>query len=173
MSETLITIIAIFTAAILMFVFPMMALSERNDDIAQLSVQTATSEFVDNVRASGVVSQDKYSDYIQTLQATGNSFDVELELKILDENLSSKVGQAASSKIGENVYYSVYTSQIEEVLNTKGKYILKEGDIISVTAKNTNTTISEMLRNFFYSISGNTSYQIAGQDSAMVAANGK
>ncbi len=173
MSETLITIIAIFTAAILMFVFPMMALSERNDDIAQLSVQTATSEFVDNVRASGVVSQDKYSDYIQTLQATGNSFDVELELKILDENLSSKVGQAASSKIGENVYYSVYTSQIEEVLNTKGKYILKEGDIISVTAKNTNTTISEMLRNFFYSISGNTSYQIAGQDSAMIAANGK
>lgn len=173
MSETLVTIIAIFLAAILMFVFPMMALSERNDDIAHLSVQTATSEFVDNVRASGVVSQDKYSDYIQTLDATGNSFDVEVELKILDENLSSKVGQAASSKIGENVYYSVYTSQIEEVLNTKGKYLLKEGDIISVTAKNTNTTISEMLRNFFYSISGNDSYQIAGQDSAMVTANGK
>lgn len=173
MSETLVTVIAIFLAATLMFVFPMMSLSERNDDIAQLSVQTATSEFVDNVRTSGVVSQKQYSNYLQTLNATGNSFDVEVELKILDENLSSKVGQASSTKIGENVYYSVYTSQIEEVLNSKEKYLLKEGDIISVTAKNTNTTISEMLRNFFYSISGNSSYQIAGQDSAMIATNGK
>lgn len=173
MSETLVTVVAIFTAAVLMFVFPMMALSERNDDIAQLSVQTATSEFVDNVRSSGVVLESQYSNYIQTLNATGNTFDIELEIKILDENLSSKVGQAASIKIGENVYYSVYTSQIEDVLNSKGKYILKEGDIISVTAKNTNTTISEMLRSFFYSMSGNSSYQIAGQDSAMITANGK
>ncbi len=110
---------------------------------------------------------------MQTLNATGNTFDVEVELKILDENLSSKVGQASSSKIGENVYYSVYTSQMEDILNSKGKYILKEGDIISVTAKNTNTTISQMLKNFFYAVTGNTSYQIAGQDSAMVTANGK
>lgn len=173
MSETLITVIAIFLAATLMFVFPMMALSERTDDVAQLSVQTATSEFVDNVRASGVITQNAYSNYLQTLNATGNSFDVEVELKILDENLSSKVGQASSIKIGENIYYSVYTSQMEETLNSKGKYLLKEGDIISVTAKNTNTTISQMLKNFFYAVSGNTSYQIAGQDSAMVTANGK
>ncbi len=52
MSETLITVIAIFLAATLMFVFPMMALSERTDDVASLSVQSATSEFVDNVRAA-------------------------------------------------------------------------------------------------------------------------
>ena len=48
MGDTLITVIAIFLAAILMFVFPLMALSERTDDMAQLSVQTATTEFVDN-----------------------------------------------------------------------------------------------------------------------------
>lgn len=173
MSETLVTIIAIFLAATLMFVFPMMALSERTDDVASLSVQAATSEFVDNVRASGVVAQSAYSNYLQTLNATGNTFDVEVELKILDENLNNKVGQAASTKIGENVYYSVYTSQMEETLDSKGKYLLKEGDIISVTAKNTNTTISQMLKNFFYAVTGNASYQIAGQDSAMVTTNGK
>lgn len=173
MSETLTTVIAIFLAATLMFVFPMMALSERTDDVASLSVQTATSEFVDNVRAAGQVTQTAYSNYLQTLNATGNTFDVEVELKILDENLSSKVGQASSSKIGENVYYSVYTSQMEDTLNAKGKYLLKEGDIISVTAKNTNTTISQMLRSFFYSITGNDSYQVFGQDSAMITANGK
>ena len=33
MGDTLMTIIAIFLAAILMFVFPLLAVSERNDDI--------------------------------------------------------------------------------------------------------------------------------------------
>ena len=35
MGDSLITIIAIFLAAILMFVFPLMSLSERTDDISQ------------------------------------------------------------------------------------------------------------------------------------------
>ena len=55
MGDTTITIIAIFLAAILMFVFPLMAMSDRTDDISQLSVQTATTEFVDNVRTTGVL----------------------------------------------------------------------------------------------------------------------
>ena len=42
MGESLTTIVAIFLAAILMFIFPLMSISERNDDIAQLGVQTAT-----------------------------------------------------------------------------------------------------------------------------------
>ena len=35
MGDSLITIIAIFLAAILMFVYPLMSLSERTDDISQ------------------------------------------------------------------------------------------------------------------------------------------
>lgn len=173
MSETLITIIAIFLAAVLMFVFPLMSVSERNDDIAELSIQAATAEFVNKVKTTGTVTEQNYSSYLQTLNATGNMFDVDVELKILDENLSSKVGQAAQDKIGENVYYSVYTSQMEDVLNDKHKYILKEGDMISVSVKNTNKTIAQMLKNFFYSVTGNDAYQIAAQASAMITANGK
>ena len=173
MSETLVTVIAIFLAAVLMFVFPLMAVSERNDDIAQLGVQTTTNEFVDNVKKTGVLSEQAYSSYLQSLGATGNSFDVDVELKILDENFSKKVGQANSSKIGENVYYSIYTSQIEEELESKSKYVLKEGDMISVSVKNTNLTISQMLKNFFYSMTGSDSYQIAASTSGMITANGK
>ena len=33
MSDTLVTIIAIFSAAVLMFIFPLMTLADRNDDI--------------------------------------------------------------------------------------------------------------------------------------------
>ena len=63
-----------------------MSISERNDDIAQMAAQTATVEFVDNIRQTGRITEENYSSYTQTLAATGNSYDVELELKVLDEN---------------------------------------------------------------------------------------
>ena len=173
MSETLITVIAIFVGVVLMFVFPLMSVSERNDDVAELAVQSATTDFVNKVKTSGVITAANYDSFIQTLNARGNTYDVDIELKILDENLSSKVGQASAQKIGENIYYSEYTSQIEAKLNSTGKYILKEGDKISVTVKNTNVTIAQMLKNFFYSITGNDSYQIAASKVEMITANGK
>lgn len=173
MGDTLITIVAIFLAAILMFVFPLMSISERNDDIAQMSAQTATVEFVDNVRQTGRITENNYDAYVQALSATGNSYDVELEVKILDENPGKKTAQTSSDKIGENIYYSEYTSQILEKVHGSTKSMkLKEGDIISVNVKNTNTTIGQMLKNFFYSISGNDTYQIEASHSGIVMTNG-
>lgn len=32
--------------------------------------------------------------------------------------------------------------------------VLKEGDIFSTSVKNTNTTLSQQLKNFFYSVTG-------------------
>lgn len=174
MGDTLITIVAIFLAAVLMFVFPLMSISERNDDISQLGVQTATVEFVDNVRSTGKITEDNYDAYIQKMGATGNSYDVEMEVKVLDENPGKKTAQTTSDKIGENIYYSEYTSQIlEKVQSSKAKTMkLKEGDYISVNVKNTNTTIGQMLKNFFYSISGNDTYKIAASHSGVVMTNG-
>lgn len=174
MGDSLITIIAIFLAAVLMFVFPLMSISERNDDIAQLGVQTATIEFVDNVSTLGKITEDNYNAYLQSLSATGNSYDVEMEVKVLDENPGKKTTWAVSDKIGENVYYSVYTSQIERTLDSSPtkSYKLKEGDIVSVSVKNTNTTISQMLRNFFYTVSGSGTYQVYAQHAAMVKSIG-
>ena len=137
MGDSLITIVAIFLAAILMFVFPLMSISERNDDIAQMAAQTATVEFVDNIRQTGRITEENYSSYTQTLAATGNSYDVELELKVLDENPGKKTAQTSGDKIGENIYYSEYTSQIlDKINNSNTKTMkLKEGDIISVNVK--------------------------------------
>ncbi len=174
MGDTLITIVAIFLAAILMFIFPLMSISDRNDDVAQLSVQTKTVEFVDNIRSTGKITQDNYDAFIQTLVATGNSYDVEMEVKVLDENPGKKTAQTSTDKIGENIYYSEYTSQILEKMNaSSSKSVkLKEGDLVSVSVKNTNTTISQMLKNFFYSISGNDTYNITASHSGVVMTNG-
>ena len=172
MGDSLITVIAIFLAAILMFIFPLMSLSERTDDISQLAVQTATTEFVDMVKTTGKLTLDDYQKYLSTIVATGNSFETDILIQQLDENPGVKVTQTDATKIGENVYYNKYTSQIESELNSKGRITLKEGDIVSVTVRNTNQTIAQLLRNFFYMISGNDTYQIEAQHSGVVVVNG-
>ena len=109
----------------------------------------------------------------EEITSTGNTYDVEMEFKILDENPGKKSTQTVKDKIGENVYYSVFTSQISEALNSDSAvYNLKEGDIITVTVKNTNLTLSQSLKNFFYTISGNDTYTIAASSGGLVLTTG-
>ena len=173
MNDTVMSVIAIFLAAVLMFIFPLMSTAERGDDISQQVVQTATTEFVDDVRSTGKLTSDDYDNFVQRIAATGNAFIVNMEAKRLDENSRKKAAQAASTKVGENQYYSEFTSQIEEKLGKAPYvYLLKEGDIFSVTVKNSNVTIAQSLKNFFYSVGGNNTYSIVGQHSGIVNVNG-
>ena len=172
MSDTTITIIAIFLAAILMFVFPIVTLSDRNDDITQLAVQTETTEFVDRIRTTGKITSSDYDQFVNALHATGNTYDIEIELKELDENPGKKVVQASASKIGENEYVSSYTTQIEERL-ANGNILLKEGDIISVKVKNTGLTLSQSLKNFYLKLAGDDTYIIVAEHAGIVAVNGR
>ena len=169
MGDTLITVVAIVLAATLMFVFPLMTMSNRADDVSQLSVQSLTTQFVDDVRTTGKITSDKYNKFVENIHSTGNTYDVEIEVKVRDENPGKKTTQANSKKIGEDVYYSIYTTQIENTLKNNNTYNLKEGDIVSVSVKNTNTTMSQQL-------SGGTSTgltgTIAGEASGIVTANG-
>ena len=176
MSDTFITIIAIFLAATLMFVFPLMTMADRNDDITHLTVQTATTEFVDEIRRTGKHTYDKYNSFLTSIAATGNAYDVEMQFKILDENPAKKTYQSGDTAvIGENVYYSVYTTQIEDKLaNSEGKvYLLKEGDIVSVSVKNRGATLAQTLRNVYYRVTGNDTYTIAASSAGTVTVNGK
>ena len=176
MGETLITIIAIALAAVLMFVFPLITMSDRTDDISKLAVETATTEFVDDVRTTGKLTMDKYSKFVESISSAGNSYDVEMELQVLDENPGKKTTQAESTKIGENVYYTMYTSQILDQINPSSgvtkTLALKEGDIFSTSVKNTNATLSQQLKNFFYTVTGNDTYTIAAEHAGIVTANG-
>ena len=177
MDDLLVSIIAIGIATILMFIFPLMTMSDRTDDISQLTVKLATTEFVDQVRTSGKITLEDYSKLITNLGSTGNTYSIEMEAKILDENPGRKITNASgNTKIGENVYYSIYTSQIENVLyknNGNNIYYLKEGDIISINVKNTSQTIAQQLKNFFYTVVGSDAYTIAAAQTEMVTATGR
>ena len=169
MGDSLITIVAIFLAAILMFVFPLAAISEMNDSEALAMVQSYTTEFVDGIRAKGKITKEDYDAYIQKLYATGNSYDVGFEVQVADSNPGKKTG---NQQVGDTTYYGVYTSQIESNFNSTGSYKLKEGDYVNVSVKNTNTTISQMIKGVLYSVTGDQSYVISAQASGSVVSTG-
>ncbi len=172
MGDTLTVIVAIFIAIILFLGVPLLLTADKSDNISQLAVQTATSEYVDEIRTIGKMTLDDHEKYLSTITATGNSFEVEILIQQLDENPGKKTTQAETVKIGENLYYNKYTTQVMDELNNSGRIILKEGDIVSVTVKNTNKTISQLLKNMFYKVSGNEAYQILASQAGVVAVNG-
>lgn len=174
MSDTMVTIIAIFLAAVLMFILPLMSVSERGEDVSQLAVQTATQEFVDKVATKGVITKEDYDAYVQALGITGNTYDIEIEVQHLDGNPGKKA--TIADLIGENLRYSEFTSTILRFIesDTEGnKYVLSKGDNVIVSVKNTNTTLAQLLRNFVYSVTGNETYQIGATASSLVVNNGR
>ena len=183
MEETPLEIIGIFVGVALMFLVPFFLLADRSDDISQLVVSNATASFVDNIIKTGVIEAENYTKYQNELNKSGNSYEITIELKILDPNYAQNytTNQNTKGELGQNHYYSIYTTQIEDRLlnnstsNTTGdknKIVLKEGDIISVTATNTDVTIAQSLRNAFYAIAGKGTYQISGSHSGVVQNNG-
>ena len=175
MSDTFITVIAILLAVVLLVVVPLQVTSQRVDTMSKLDVDTLTSDFVEQIRTTGSLTKDDYYNFKQKLTSTGNTYDVNMEFKILDENPGKKTTQVTRDKIGENVYYSVYTAQLEKTLEDEkndGKYSLKEGDLVSVTVRNTNLTIGQQMKNFVYKVVGNDTYTIAASKSGLVTASG-
>ena len=172
MSDTFITIIAVMVVAVIMFVFPIMATANQNDSITQTSVQTMVSDFVNTVAKEGKITTSNYDDFIQKLSATGNSYDVELEVQILDDNPGAK-GEENIKVIGKNIYYSEFTTAIESKLNSEGAYKLKQGDYILAKVTNTNVTFGTQMKNFFYSIMGKDTIAIEASASALVTTTGK
>lgn len=174
MGDSLITVVAIFLAAILMFIFPLMSTSDRTDDITTQAVESATTDFVDEIRSTGQITQDSYDNFVQTLSSTGNSYEVEMEVQVLDDNPGKKVTEAEYTKVGENYYYSEYTTQIlDEINSDAGAMYLKQGDMVTVSVKNTNRTIGTILRDFFYSVTGNNSATVTASHSGIVNVNGR
>ena len=158
MEDSTISIIGIVIASIIMFLVPLFTIADRNDDISQLTVQTATAQFVDNVIKTGKITQEEYQAYLLRMGSSGNTYEVDMEIMILDENPSKRYTNSTGD-LGENAYYSIYSTQIEDKLQKDervtgvGQLILKEGDRISVVAKNSSKTLSQTLKNIYYKIS--------------------
>ena len=170
------TIIALFVAAALVFVAPIITLTDRNDNVAQENVKLIVQEFVTDIKNTGKITTSKYQDFENRLAATGNSYNIEIEVQHLDENPGKKLTQANYTKIGENVYYSEYTSQIlAQILSrdvTEQAMLLKEGDIVYVQVSNENSTAAQTLKGSLLNFSNEGEEVIKANSSGMVKTNG-
>lgn len=143
---------------------------EKHNGIAEEVART----IVHDTCNTGKLKTEYIEEGEKKLATTGNAYDIEIEIKVLDENPNKKTTQAESDKIGENTQITYFTSQILEGMeNNDGIKLLKEGDVITVKIKNTNTTIFQMLKNTLYTFVGNDTYQISVIVSDTVTANGK
>ena len=127
MSDSFVTIILILIAATMLFMVPMIAVSHRKDVVSTQTVQAAINEFVDSTRKTGKVTQEEFSNLVQTLETTGETYEVNININNIDENPSKKDTSSVVDqvKIGENIYYTEYTTQVEKKLEEKGE-LLKE-----------------------------------------------
>ena len=70
MSDTFITVIAIGLAAVLLFVFPVIAMADRIDTISQTDIDTITSEFLNEIKTTGKLTSENYSKFAENLNST-------------------------------------------------------------------------------------------------------
>ena len=103
MEDTAMDVVGILIGSILMFIVPLFLLADRADDVSQLVAQTATSEFVNEVIKSGQIASDTYQEFTSTLFSAGNTYDIDIEVKILDETPSKMITDNDPQKIGNNL----------------------------------------------------------------------
>lgn len=174
------TIIALLVAGVLLFIVPLVTLTERNDNVTEENVKLIVEKYVTEIRNTGKLTNARYQDFVNELNATGNVYTIEMEVKILDENPGKKTSQANYTKIGENVYYSVYTTQILKQLGitvddesvSTDTLLLKEGDFIYIDVTNENSTTAQTLESSFLGFSNAGEYKIKASSSGMVTVNG-
>ena len=173
MQDTIMTVIGIFLAVILIFIFPLMEIAGKTDELAETVIELAASEFVNSVASHGKITEFDYSALMQKIGATGNTYDVEIEAKILDDNPSRVTTTSSTSLLGEKKYYSVYTNSILNKLSQESDYYLKAEDYIIVTIKNQNLTLGTQLRSFLYQLMGRDAPIVATTASALVLEQGE
>ncbi|MGX4584459.1 hypothetical protein [Paenibacillus chitinolyticus] len=160
--NTLIKLFAVLIALLLLYLYPLAAAFDQQDDISELVALRATTSFVDAVRDKGGITPAMYNDFMAGLAATGNSFAVEMEhgsktyVPVYDDPARPETFRDTY----EIHYDAYYNAQMLPVLfpdNTLTKddpsrrYRMRAGDSFAVTVRNTNRTagtlIFDMLNN--------------------------
>ena len=146
MEDSLSIIFAVIVSLLLMFLFPMIDTWEMQDNLSYVVVYSAVTDFVDTVRNTGYITEEAYTNFLDKIYATGNTFSVSLEHREFNEDYS--------------VYLNTYTNEIIDAIEDDGNpatqdvYKLDKYDYFYVTVKNTNRTQATILSDFLSSNAG-------------------
>ncbi len=152
--------VALVASIAVLFLIPVVEDAEKQDAMAQVYVQTATDNFVDKLQVMGYINENMYNEFINTLDATGNLFTVELD----HAHVVTEPELDADDQVTGYYEYteSYYEDDIKAVIFQKeGVYKMSEGDHISVVVKNRTNTFGDNVKRMLYGTKGNE-YSILG-----------
>lgn len=119
-----------------------------------------------------MIKEEDYYALIEGIDSTGNVYSTNVIIQHIDENPSKKTDSSVidNIKIGENIYYIEYTTQIEDEFakTDDGIIRLKEGDYIKIDVENINQTMHQTIQNLLHGISGGRVGTISGQHTALI-----
>lgn len=78
MEDNIQTVIVVIISTFLLFIFPVYMAYEKQDDISYALAMRYTQDFVNDVKSKGYITSDMYDNYKAQLDATGNTYDIEL-----------------------------------------------------------------------------------------------
>ena len=166
------TVIVIIVGIAIIFAIPLIAISNTQDDVTKVAVQSIVADLVQKASTKGKLTKEDYDDFTTKLYATGNTYDIQLEHIIMTTNPN----KGADDKVGENLNYSVFnTAILDQGVNKAGgtgEYIMNKGDYFGCTVKNTNTTMADQLRDAIFVMVGKDTYSIAASSYALVVTSG-
>lgn len=145
-SSTYTIIILIGLVCITISVVPLMMTASKVDNASQASLQATTTDFVNEQCSKGGISAEDFYKFIETVTGP-NTYDYEIEVKVLGENQGKKTSQVVNEKEGENTFTIYYTSQVLEQLDKNGEFKIGKGGQLRVYLENTNKTTSQGLTN--------------------------
>ena len=157
--NSILKIFSVLVAVLLLYLYPIASAFHQQDDISELVVLKATTTFVDAVRDKGYVTPTMYNDFMETIAATGNMFDVQMEhgskkyVPVYDDPTRPETFRGRY----EVHYDKFYNAQILPVLfpnsavskdDPMRRYKMRVGDTFAVTVKNTNRTPGTIVFDF-------------------------
>lgn len=167
MQDNVSVLIATIVFVIIIVIFPIYNVATRQDSMANNVVVKATTSFVDEVRNKGYIKSEDYEEYINQINLTGNSYDIEIEVhrktiiqnkdgeyvedyekdytKDVLEKMNSKIEVAAESTNLEALNKVADTLSTKNTIEVSNVYLLNEEDKIYVRVKNTNMTQAQLL----------------------------
>lgn len=168
MQDIAITIIVIIVAAILLFVFPLLATAENKNEVDLAYVQSAATEFANTNATRGMITLESLDSLKQKLSTTGNTYDVNIEISRKTDDVGKKVDWTTGTNLGEGAFFTLQGTQINEQLETTGEFRLNIGDTLTVKVENSSKTMASSLKSAILGISESSKSEITATASALV-----
>lgn len=161
MSNAVSKFVAVILALLLLYIYPTLEAARRQDDLSQMIVTNAVTQFVDAVRSKGYVTPTMYNEFIRDVYATGNEYVIHMEH--LHKKYHPEYTDAADPNTFQDtfnvVYEGFYDSDLTDVLfpdnslpldSESRKYKMMVGDFFKVSISNTNRTPANVMSDLLY-----------------------